>query len=31
MKNYAAMPKFMVEAQGILGWTRNIGNLKGVY
>jgi hypothetical protein len=27
MKNYAAMPKFMVEAQGILGWTRNIGNL----
>lgn len=31
MKNYAAIPKFMREAMGWLGWTRNVGDLKGVY
>ena len=31
MQNYAAVPKFMREAMGYLGWTRNVGELKGVY
>jgi hypothetical protein len=31
MKNYAAVPKLMVEAMNILGRTRNVGDLKGVY
>ena len=31
MKNYVAVPKLMKEAMDALGWTRGVGDLKGVY
>ena len=31
MQNYAAVPKLMDEALSALGWTRHVGELKGVY
>lgn len=31
MKNYAAVPKLVNEAMHYLGWTRHLGDLKGVY
>jgi len=31
MQNYAAVPKLMDEALSQLGWTRHVGDLKGVY
>ena len=31
MQNYAAVPKLMDEALSALGWTRHVGDLKGVY
>jgi hypothetical protein len=31
MQNYAAVPKLLDEALSQLGWTRHVGDLKGVY
>jgi hypothetical protein len=31
MQNYAAVPKLLDEALSAFGWTRHVGDLKGVY